>query len=159
MERVAMIGGVRTPFVRAGGVFADQHFLDLGVHVTARAVQKLNLGSDGSVIDEFVFGTVLLDPRAPNCAREIIIRSGLSTSINAHAVSNNCITGLVAASMVTDGIRCGRIRVGLAGGSESMSRPTLTLKPEAEDFFLRLSRARSLGQTIKTALNDRPRFA
>ncbi len=156
MPRVAIVGGCRTPFVRAGGVFSKYSFLDLGVHVTQALVRRLKL--DPSSIEEFIFSTVLLDPRAPNFAREIILRSGLPLSIPAHAVSNNCISGLVSLNMLAEAIRAGRIKVGVGGGAESMSRPTLTLKPKAEAFFLALSRARSLGERLKILASYRLGF-
>src|SRR5262245_44446436 len=114
MPRVAIIGGCRTPFVRAAGVFNKLSFLDLGIHVTNSLVKRLNLDATG--IDEFIFSTVLLDPRLPNFAREVILRSGLPKTIPAHAISNNCISGLVAINMVAEGIRSGRIKTGIAGG-------------------------------------------
>jgi acetyl-CoA acetyltransferase family protein len=157
MQRVAIVEGCRTPFVRAGGKFAEASFLDLGVHTLKSLVERMAL--DPRSIDEFVFGTVLLDPRAPNYAREVVLRSGLPETISAHAVSNNCISGLVALSMLTDGIRCERIKVGIGGGSESMSRPTLTLHPKAERLFLALSRARTVGERLKLVARYRPKFA
>lgn len=153
-QRVAIVGGCRTPFVKAGGGLAKFSFLDLGVHVVKGVVERLRI--DPATIDELVFSTVLLDPRAPNAAREVVFRAGLSASLPAHFVSNNCISGLVAAAMIADAIRCGRISNGLAGGSESMSRPTLTFKPRGERFFLRLARARSIGERLKLLASFRP---
>ncbi|NDC36525.1 MAG: acetyl-CoA C-acyltransferase [Proteobacteria bacterium] len=156
MNRVAIVGGYRTPFVKAGTSLARYSFLELGMQLVTGTIQRLSL--DPSSIGEFVFGTVLLDPRLPNFAREIIVRSGLPLSIPAHAVSNNCISGLVAATVVAEAIKTGRISVGLAGGSESMSRPALAWRPEAEAFFLRLARARSLSQKVSILLGYRPSF-
>ena len=156
MPRVAIVGGCRTPFVRAAGALKELSFLDLGIHVTKALVRRLNL--DANCIDEFIFGTVLLDPRLPNFAREVILRSGLPASISAHAISNNCISGLVAATMLSESIRSGRVKVGIAGGSESMSRPTLTLKSKAEDLFLRLARAKSAVERLKLLLSYRPSY-
>lgn len=141
MPRVAVVGGCRTPFVRAGTVFSDLSFLDLAIHSVTSLVKRLKL--DSEKIDELIYGTVLLDPRLPNFAREIVLRSNLPPSLSAHSISNNCISGLVAANMVCEAISSGRIKIGIAGGSESMSRPTLTLKPQAEQKFLKLARAKS----------------
>ena len=136
--RVAIVGGVRTPFVRAGGVFSKYSALDLGKHVVVSCVEKLRL--DPSTINELYFGTVLLDPRIPNLAREIILRSGLPKTIDGHFIANNCITGLVAASAAVDAIASGRIRCALVGGSESMSQPTLTFPRKGENFFFKLNK-------------------
>ncbi len=156
MERVAIIGGTRTPFVRAGGVFSDQSFLDLGTHAVKSLIAKLEI--QPSAIEELIYGTVLLDPRMPNAARELVLRSGLPATIPAHFISNNCISGLVAINMIAEGIRSGRISCGVAGGSESMSRPSLSLHPKSEKFFLALARARTLTQKLKILAGFRPKY-
>ena len=154
--RVAIVGGVRTPFVKAAGVFSRHSALDLGKHVVVGCVEKLGL--DARSIDELYFGTVLLDPRIPNLAREIVLRSGLPKTISGQFIANNCITGLVAASAASDAIRSGRISCALVGGSESMSQPTLTFPRKGEAFFISLAKARTLGQKLSKLLSFRPGF-
>jgi acetyl-CoA acetyltransferase family protein len=156
MTRVAIVGGTRTPFVRAGGVFAGASFLDMGVHVVKALIDKLKL--DPQAIDELCFSTVLLDPRVPNAARELVLKAGLPKTIGAHFVSNNCISGLVAVDYIAQSIRSGRVNCGLAGGSESMSRPTLTLRKKGEDFFLKLARAKSFAAKLGILASFRPSF-
>ncbi|MBX7138152.1 MAG: acetyl-CoA C-acyltransferase, partial [Oligoflexia bacterium] len=156
MTRIAIVGGCRTPFVKAGGALGSKSFLDLGIHAVKALTDKLQLKS--TEIGELAFGTVLLDPRVPNAARELVIRSGLSPRLPAHFVSNNCISGLVAANMIAEGIRAGRISCGLAGGSESMSRPALSFSPQAERFFLRLFGARSIGKKLSTLSSFKPGY-
>lgn len=156
MERVAIIGGCRTAFVKAGGKFADLSFIDLGAHVLKGTVRRLNLNP--GQIDEFVFSTVLLDGRAPNFAREILFRTDLPKTISCHSVSNNCISGLLAISLVADAIKAGRIKLGLAGGAESMSNPALAWNPQAEKFFLSLFRSQGLLDKIKIFSRFRPGF-
>lgn len=154
--RVAIVGGVRTPFVRAGGVFSKYSALDLGKHVVVSCVERLKI--DPSTVDELYFGTVLLDPRIPNLAREIILRSGLPKTINGQFIANNCITGLVAASAAADAITSGRIRAALVGGSESMSQPTLTFPRKGENFFFKLNKAKTLGAKLSLLTSFRPGF-
>lgn len=154
--RVAIVGGVRTPFVKAAGVFSKYSALDLGKHVVVGCVEKLGL--DPSIVEELYFGTVLLDPRIPNLAREIVLRSGLPKTINGHFSSNNCITGLVAASAAVDAISSGRISCAIVGGSESMSQPTLTFPRKGEAFFIKLAKARGLGAKLSTISSFRPGF-
>ncbi|MCB0330407.1 MAG: acetyl-CoA C-acyltransferase [Bdellovibrionales bacterium] len=156
MTRVALIGGKRTPFCRAGTHLRSYSFLDLGMHVAEATMKSLQLRDEE--IDEVSFSTVLLDPRYPNAARELVLRSKLSNRIGAHFVSNNCISGLVAATFIGDSIQSGRIQSGLAGGAESMSQPSLTFSRQAERFFLGLSSARSLGQRLKQLATFRPGF-
>lgn len=156
MERVAVISGARTPFVKAGGALKEYSFLDLGTKVVTAAIERAGVSPEK--IDELLFSTVLLDPRMPNAARELVLRSDLPNSLNAHFISNNCISGLVATSIATDGIRSGRITSAVAGGSESMSRPSLTVHPKAEAFFIALSRARTFGEKLGLLKTFKPSF-
>jgi acetyl-CoA acetyltransferase family protein len=154
--RIAIVGGVRTAFVKAGGVFSRHSSLDLGKHVVVSCIEKV--GINPSDIDELYFGTVLLDPRYPNLAREIVLRSGLPKTVTGHFVSNNCITGLVAANAASEAITAGRIRAAIIGGSESMSCPTLTFPRKGEEFFIKLSKARTLKDRLRLLLKFRPGF-
>ncbi len=154
MKRIAIVGGVRTPFVKAGTKFAHLRMQDLGEHVLRAVVKRYSL--DPARIDEFIFGAVLLDPATPNWAREIVFAAGLPKSIYAHAVSNNCISGLVAISSVAEKISQGTISIGIAGGAESMSNPTLSFKRAAAKKFLRLFRAPSTGAKLLSLGKFRP---
>jgi acetyl-CoA acetyltransferase family protein len=154
--RVAIVAGTRTAFVKAGGDLSRYSQIQLARDVVIGCVERYKL--DASLIDELYFGSVLLDPRIPNLAREIVLTSGLPKSISGHFVSNNCITGLLAALGAFEGIQSGRIRCALAGGVESMSQPTLTLSRAAEGFFIRLAKSRSLRDKILSLRSFKPAF-
>ncbi|MFN8389507.1 MAG: acetyl-CoA C-acyltransferase [Bdellovibrionota bacterium] len=154
-ERVAVIAGARTPFVKAATAFKDYTMQQLGVHVLKGLVERAQLKPEA--LDEFVFGAVLLDPRTPNWAREILFAAGLPKTVYAHAVSNNCISGLVALTAVAERIALGRSHVGIAGGVESMSNPPLLFGKHGTQLFLALSRARSMGEKLRIATQFRPK--
>lgn len=156
MSRVAIIGGSRTPFAKAGTSLAKYTALELAKENVTAAIDSIAL--DPSKIDELVYGSVLLNPRRPNFAREIILNSDLPKSLSAHFVSNNCVTGLVSAAFLAGSISSGRVQLGLAGGVESMSNPTLTISPAAERFFLSLSYARSVSARLKLLSKFKPSF-
>ena len=149
VQRVALVGGVRTPFVKAGGAFRNHTALELGTHVVDSLMQRFDLS--GEQVQELAYGTVLLDPRTTNAAREIVLRSEhLSPQCYAQFVSNNCVTGLVALSWIFDAIRSRRINCGIAAGAESMSTPTLTLDPKGERAWTRLGYSRSKKELAKS---------
>jgi acetyl-CoA acetyltransferase family protein len=154
MRRTAILGGIRTPFVKAGTAFQEFSFRDLGAHVLKASIEQFTL--DPSKLDEFIFGTVLLDPRAPNWAREIVFQAGLPKSVYAHAVSNNCISGLVAITSSAERIALGRTQLAIAGGAESMSNPAVLFGKEATKRFLGLSRARDVKERLKVLSSFRP---
>ncbi len=154
-RRVAVVGGVRTPFVKAGTHFSDLTMQELGVHVLSSLVRRYEL--DPEKVDEFIFSTVLLDPKTPNWAREILFAAGLPKTVYAHSVSNNCISGLIAITSIADRIALGAVHCGIAGGTESMSNPTLVFDPNASKTFLKLFRARSMGERLKLVSSLRPK--
>ncbi len=77
------------------------------------------------------FGTVVLDPRTPNAAREIVFDAGLPAAVSAHSVSNYCISGIRALTDIADMIALGRIEAGIAAGADSMSNPPLLFRRSA----------------------------
>lgn len=154
-QRVAVIGGARTPFVKAAGVFSRYTLQALGTHVLKAAVERT--GIDPGTIDEFVFGTVILDPRTPNWAREILFAAGLPKTVYAESVSNNCISGMVALTTVAERIQLGRTRLGVAGGTESMSNPPLLFSADAAKAFLHLSRQKTAMEKLAALAAFRPK--
>lgn len=154
-NRTVVIDGIRTPFVKMGTAFKDLTLHDLGAHVLSALVTRSGL--DPATLNEFVFGAVLIDPRTPNWAREILFKAGLPKTVYAQSVSNNCISGLVAITNVSDRIALGLADSGIAGGVESMSNPPLMFRPSASKRFLALSRARSMKDRLALLAGFRPK--
>jgi acetyl-CoA C-acetyltransferase len=155
-SRVAVVGGARTPFQKANTAFSNLSALDLTGSLLEAYWAKAQCTADS--VDEVVWSTVLHDSGISNIGREAILRSKLDKTVNAHTVSNNCISGLVAMTMVVDAIRSGRIGAGLAGGVESMSRPPLVFRREAQDIFLKIFGARSWQDRSRLMLRLRPNY-
>lgn len=152
-SKVAIVGGMRTPFVKAGAQFRTYDQLELSTHAVRGLVRKFIANPDA--IDGFVWGRVLHDPRISNLAREIVFDAGLPKDIHALMVSNNCITSLHAMVDVADGIRSGRMSLGIAGGVESMSTVPILFSREASSIFLEAGMAKTPGDRLKTLLHLR----
>ncbi len=152
--RVGIIAGIRTPFVKAGTIFKNHSPLQLGLHTVAGLIEKHRL--DPGIVELLVYGCVLLDPRIPNLAREIVFKSALPPSVHALTVSNNCITGIHAITAVYDAIVRGRAQVGIAGGVESMSNPAILFSSGASRLFIDLAGARTFKETLALAAKLRP---
>jgi acetyl-CoA acetyltransferase family protein len=119
MERVAVVAGARTPFVRAGKSFASLGPLALAKHAVAGLIERHAV--DAGRVDALAFGVVVPERGKPNLAREIVLESGLPAAIEAQTVSSYCITGLRTATLIADAIARGRIHSGIAGGVEWLS--------------------------------------
>jgi acetyl-CoA acetyltransferase family protein len=147
LQRVAIIGGMRTPFVKAGMEFSKLTPLALSTHAVQGLIEHLSLNPE--MIDDLVWGRVIHDPRLPNLAREIVFKLELPASIRALLVSNNCISGIHALVAVADAIALGRAETGIAGGVESMSNPPILFGREASGIFLEVARTRDNREKLK----------
>src|SRR5262245_25335272 len=119
MNRVAIVAGARTPFVKAGKAFASLGPLALAKHTVRGLIDRHRV--DPSSVEALVFGAVVPEPGKPNLAREIVLELGLPASIEAQTISSYCITGLRTATIIADAIALGRIDCGIAGGVEWLS--------------------------------------
>ena len=153
-KRVGIIAGVRTPFVKAGTIFKHYSPLQLGLHTIAGLIEKHRL--DPQSVDELIYGIVLLDPRVPNLAREIVFKSALPSEVAALTVSNYCITGMHAITAIYDSIVSGHAQIGIAGGVESMSNPAILFSPTASRLVIDLAGARTFKETLALAFKLRP---
>jgi acetyl-CoA acetyltransferase family protein len=153
-HRVAVVGGARTPFAKAGTTLAGHNALDLASHAVDGVVAKHDLDPD--LVDELVYGIVTLDPRVPQLAREVNFRSKLPSSVRSYTIVDNCITGITAVSNVVDSIVAGRAAVGIAGGVDSMSNPAVLFSRRAARVFYDLAYAKTVGKKLKLLAKLRP---
>ncbi len=146
-RRVAIIGGLRTPFVKANTVFNDLTALDLGRIVVQELVQRYDL--DPEQIDELVFGQVVPSMTASSIARELVLLSGLPRRIETHTVMRACATSIQATVDVARSITEGTAHVGIAGGTESMSDPPIFTSRPLAHALVSASKAKNLGARLK----------
>ncbi|MFP2930854.1 acetyl-CoA C-acyltransferase FadI [Pyxidicoccus sp. 3LG] len=145
--RVAIVRGLRTPFVKAGSVFSGLTALDLGRMVVQELVQRAEL--DPGVIDQVVFGQVIPTLTAPSIAREVVIAAGLPRKIEAFTVARACATSIQAMTTAANAIAVGEAEVIIAGGTECMSdAPIFTSRPLAQ-ALVAASKGRSLPEKLK----------
>lgn len=153
-RRVAIVGGARTPFAKAGAQLKSQSGLDLATHALNGALAKCAIDPDA--VDELAFGSVVLDPSIPHLAREINFKSALPADVRAVTLVDNCITGTSAIQSVYRSIALGQADTGIAGGVESMSNPPVMFKPAARKIFLDASRSRAMLDRVKIFSRLRP---
>ena len=104
MESPVIVGGVRTPFVKAAGAFNYVPAQELGRLVVRELLERLNLDPDA--IDEVITGNVAPSDAA-NVSRVIALRAGIPIDRVAHTVNRNCASGLEAVTQAYERIRDG----------------------------------------------------
>jgi acetyl-CoA acetyltransferase family protein len=152
--RVAIVGGARTPFAKAGTILQEYSALDLATHSVNGVLQKLDI--DPNLVDRLVYGTVIVHPAIPHIAREVNFNSMLPASVESLTVTDNCITGTSAIASVYDSIMLGRAEIGIAGGVESMSNPPVLFRRAAGRLLLEATSARTPGERLRRYSRLRP---
>ena len=132
-ERIAIIGGVRTPFARARTVYQHMTPGNLGGVVLRETVSRT--GIDPKLIDEVYFGIVSAPAEGSNIAREALFDSGLPATIPCTTINRYCASSMEAAAGIAAKISSGQIQIGIAGGVESISSVRALFSLEATDFF------------------------
>jgi 3-oxoadipyl-CoA thiolase len=129
-DRIAyLVGGVRTPIGRYGGVLSGVRPDDLAALVLREAVTRAGVPDED--IDEVVMGAANQsgeDNR--NVARMAALLAGFPDSTPGYTVNRLCASGLQAIVAAAQTIRAGEADVIVAGGVESMTRaPWVMAKP------------------------------
>src|SRR5215475_3209526 len=129
MRDVYLLPGLRTPFVKAGGVYAQRSALDLSVPV----VQAMSARARP---DFLVWGQVIPDPSISNIAREVVFEAGLDPTIPAFSTVMACSSSFIATLQAAGMVGRGGTHLALVGGVESMSHVPVGLKYKvAEHLF------------------------
>lgn len=118
-QRAVIVGGARTPFLRAFGAFTRMDAIALSVEAARAALERTQVAPDA--IDAVVWGGVILPGGAPNIGREVVLDAGLPRGIEAHTVTRACTSGILAVTQAAAAIERGEAEVVLAGGCDSTS--------------------------------------
>ncbi|MGE0791135.1 MAG: acetyl-CoA C-acyltransferase [Sandaracinaceae bacterium] len=124
-RRAVIVGGIRTPFVKAFGKLLKHDTIALGDSAVSSLLARTEL--DPKEIDGIVWGGVILPGMAPNVAREIALDLRLPHSVEAFTVTRACASGLQAVTSAASAIERGDADVMIAGGSDSTSNAEIKL--------------------------------
>ena len=141
-RRVAIVAGLRTPFVKSGTAFKDLSALELGRQVISELVQRAEIPV--SVIDQLVFGTVIPSVQLPNIAREVGLAAGLPRSMDAYSVTRACATSIQALTNAADAIALGEIDLAIVGGAEALSDVPISYSRPVAQAVVAASKGRNL---------------
>ncbi len=150
-RRVAIVAGLRTPFVKSGTVFKDLTALELGKQVVAELVQRAEIPL--TAIDQMVFGTVVPSVQASNISREIALAAGLPKSLEAYSVTRACATSIQAFTSGADAVAMGEVDLAIVGGAEALSDVPISYSRPVAQAVVAASKGRTLMEKI-SAFHD-----
>lgn len=143
-ERVAIVDGLRTPFVKMATDFHGVPAVDLGKMVVNELLTRNEINPQE--IQQLVYGQVVQMPAAPNIAREIVLGTGMHTHTDAYSVSRACATSFQSTVNVAESILLGNIDIGVAGGADSTSVSPIGVSKKLGRALVDLQKAKTLGQ-------------
>lgn len=155
MPRAVILGGARTPFVKAGTAFAELDVLDLAKAATAEALAKTEL--DAGQVDEVIFGNVARPVAYHNLAREVVLALSMPARTPAFTVGLACASASVAITGGVDHIGGGTADVVVAGGSESLTNIPLNIAPRLARALVAAAGAKSLPAKARSFADVRVR--
>ena len=155
LKRVAVVGALRTPFVKSFGVFETETALSLSLRVATEVIARTGVNPEH--IGEVIWGAVIPQTKNPNLARDLVLFAGLPRTIPGFTLNRACASSLQAVQNGADAIRLGRSEVVLAGGVEVLSDVPITYSDEARRFLMRMSRTKTLGEKLSLLTRINPK--
>jgi acetyl-CoA acyltransferase len=154
-RRVAIVAGVRTPFLKSGTAFRDVSAVTLARHAARELLFRSEI--DGREVDEVIFSQVVPSVLAPNVAREVSLLPQLLPSVPAYTLNRACASSAQAINNAADQIAVGHADTIIAGGVETLSDIPILHSRRFSRVLVDASRAKSFGARLAAFGRARPR--
>jgi acetyl-CoA acyltransferase len=119
---VVFVDGVRTPFGKAGGMYANTRADDLVIRCI-RELLRRNPQLPPERVDEVaIAATTQIGDQGLTIGRTAALLAGLPKSVPGYAIDRMCAGAMTAVTTVAGGIAMGAYDVAVAGGVEHMGR-------------------------------------
>ena len=133
-SKVAVIDGLRTPFMKAPtGKAQDLKAYDLAREAINNLKHRHPLLENEC--DLVTMGTVIQNAATSNIAREALIGAGINLNTPAYTVTMACISANVAITNTANAIQSGAAKVAIAGGVESSSDAPVRITHQLKKTF------------------------
>ena len=140
-ERIAVVSGYRTPFLRASTDFKALDADDLAAYVIKHVM--LLSGISTAAVDEVILGNVAQPSKAANVSRVAALKAGFEDFVPAYTVQRNCASGMESVSTAINKILVGKADTIVAGGTESMTNIPFLFSRKMKSFFENLMKAKT----------------
>jgi acetyl-CoA acyltransferase len=117
---VVFVDGVRTPFGKAGGVYAHTRADDLVIRCIRELLRRNPQLPPARVDEVAIAATTQIGDQGLTIGRTAALLAGLPVSVPGFAVDRMCAGAMTAVTTVASGIAIGAYEVAIAGGVEHM---------------------------------------
>ena len=143
-RRVAIVGGVRIPFARGNGAYAEVGNQEMLTAAIRGVVDRYGL--QGQRLDDVAAGAVMKHSSQWNLTRETVLGSGLAAETPGLDLQRACGTSLEAAILLGNKIALGQIDSAIAGGVDTVSDPPVVFPKAFQQLLLKSYRGKSAGE-------------
>jgi len=154
-RRVAIIGGIRIPFARGNGVYAQVGNQEMLTAALRAVVERYGL--QGQRLDDVAAGAVMKHSSQWNLTRESVLGSGLAAETPGFDLQRACGTSLEAAILLGNKIALGQIDCAIAAGVDSVSDPPVAYPKSFQQLLLKSFRGKTALRRLRPWLGLRPR--
>jgi acetyl-CoA C-acetyltransferase len=141
-RRVAIVGGVRIPFARGNGSYAQVGNHEMLTAALRGVVERFGL--QGQRLDDVAAGAVMKHSSQWNLTRESVLGSGLAAETPGLDLQRACGTSLEAAILLGNKIALGQIDCAIAAGVDTVSDPPVVYPRSFQQLLLRSYRGKTL---------------
>jgi acetyl-CoA C-acetyltransferase len=154
-RRVAIIGGVRIPFARGNGAYAQVGNQEMLSATLQGIVERYRL--QGQRLDEVAAGAVMKHSSQWDLTREAVLSSGLAAETPGLDLQRACGTSLEAAILLGNKIALGQIDSAIAAGVDTVSDPPVAFPRSFQQLLLQSFRGKTGWQRLSPWLGLRMR--
>ncbi len=142
--KVAVIDGIRTPFMKAPtGKAQNLKAYDLARHALNQLKHRYPFLKNE--MGQIILGSVIQNAATSNIAREAMIGAGFNLSIPAYSVTMACISANIAITNTAQAIQSGAVKIAVAGGVESSSDAPVRISDALKTTLMAAQKAKGLG--------------
>jgi acetyl-CoA C-acetyltransferase len=154
-RRVAIIGGVRIPFARGNGAYAQVGNQEMLSAALQGIVERYGLR--GQRLDEVAAGAVMKHSSQWNLTREAVLGCGLAAETPGLDLQRACGTSLEAAILLGNKIALGQIDSAIAAGVDTVSDPPVVFPKSFQQLLIESFRGKTARQRLRPWLGLRMR--
>ena len=122
VREVVFVDGVRTPFGKAGGMYAETRADDLVIRCIRELLRRNPQLPPERVEEVAIAATTQTGDQGLTIGRTAALLSGLPKTVPGYAIDRMCAGAMTAVTTVAGGIAMGQMDIAIAGGVEHMGR-------------------------------------
>lgn len=153
MEKVAIVGSQRVPFVKSFTHYLRTSNQDMLTACLQQLVARYKLS--GERLGDVALGAIMNRSTDWNFARECVLGSGLDPHTPGYNVVRACSSSLDAAVQIGLRIKAGQISSGIAGGSDTNSDLPILFSKQFSWKMIALRQAKTFGERLKVLASFR----